>query len=397
MRLRDTGSTLEDSGQEHEKYASLMRIARDGIHLLDETGLLVDANPSFLRKIGLGEEAIGTVRVHDWDVGIPQHELLPMLRAILDEPRLFETRYRRPDGTEIDVEVQAGGIELRGRRYLIAAARDITPRKRLLDELAQKQRQLEELNASLEQRVQEAVADLRKKDQLLITQGRLAAMGEMLNNIAHQWRQPLNALSLTLANIKDAATPGEVDLAVIERAVAVGSRLVKKMSTTINDFSNFVRTERTGRPFDVDAKVRETVSLMEAAYRHLGIAIEVTGGCPRPLNGFANEYSQVLLNLLGNAKEAIESTGRGWGRITLGLEEREGRVRLTVRDDGGGIPEAVLDKIFDPYFSTKPGGSGIGLYMSRQIVERSFGGTITARNVDGGAELTVDVPLSFGA
>lgn len=397
MRLRDTGSTLEDSGQEHEKYASLMRIARDGIHLLDETGLLVDANPSFLRKIGHGEEAIGAVRVHDWDVGIPQHELLPMLRAILDEPRLFETRYRRPDGTEIDVEVQAGGIELRGRRYLIAAARDITPRKRLLDELAQKQRQLEELNASLEQRVQEAVADLRKKDQLLITQGRLAAMGEMLNNIAHQWRQPLNALSLTLANIKDAATPGEVDLAVIERAVAVGSRLVKKMSTTINDFSNFVRTERTGRPFDVDAKVRETVSLMEAAYRHLGIAIEVTGGCPCPLNGFANEYSQVLLNLLGNAKEAIESTGRGWGRITLGLEEREGRVRLTVRDDGGGIPEAVLDKIFEPYFSTKPGGSGIGLYMSRQIVERSFGGTITARNVDGGAELTVDVPLSFGA
>lgn len=382
--------------RERHRYLSIMKIAQDGIHLVDETGTLVEANESFLRMIGRGPEAIGALRVRDWDATIPEADILPTLRALLLHPGLFETRHRRKDGSLFDVEVHAGGVELEGKRYVLASARDITARKELESQLAQKQAQLEELNGSLERRVRSAVAELREKDQLLITQGRLAAMGEMLGNIAHQWRQPLNALALVLSNLKDEARFGELDADAVERAVTAGNRLVQGMSATINDFRDFFRPEKERRAFSALAQVRETISLIDASFRSAGITIEVLASSNLRLFGHANEYSQVLLNLLANAKQAIQSQGTGTGRVTLWLGERDGQGCLTVRDDGGGIPEAVLDKIFEPYFSTKESGSGIGLYMSRQIVERSLGGRITARNVPGGAELTVLIPLSDG-
>jgi len=380
--------------RERERYLSLMKIAQDGIHLLDETGTLVDANEAFLRMIGRGPEAIGALHARDWEGTIREEDLLPTLRALLLHPGLFETKHRRADGTLFPVEVHAGGVELEGKRYLLASSRDITARKELERQLAQKQAQLEELNSSLERRVRRSVAELRDKDQLLITQGRLAAMGEMLGNIAHQWRQPLNALGLVLANLKDAARYGDLDVDAVERAVTEGNRLVQRMSSTINDFRDFFRPEKERHPFSALAQIRETISLIDASFRSAGIAIEMESSSNLTLFGFSNEYSQVLLNLLANAKQAIQSTRKSGGRVTLWLGERDGQGCLTVTDNGGGIPEAILDKIFEPYFSTKDSGSGIGLYMSRQIVERSLGGKIVARNVPEGAEITVLVPLA---
>jgi signal transduction histidine kinase len=251
---------------------------------------------------------------------------------------------------------------------------------------------LEALNASLQQRVDQAVAELRSKDHILITQGRQAAMGEMIGNIAHQWRQPLNALSLVLANVRDASRFGELDRAAVEEAVDDANRLVQTMSTTISDFRNFLAPGKRKIVFSARTVIEETQRLVGASYRHDGIEIALEGASDVRLLGFPNEYSQVVLNLLSNARQAIQASKVTAGRITLWLETREDLGCLVVRDNGGGIPEAILGRIFEPYFSTRQAGSGIGLTMSRQIVEQSMGGRLEARNLEGGAEFTVLVP-----
>ncbi len=380
--------------RERERYRTLMTIARDGIHLLDMEGRLIEANDAFLASIGRRREEIGRLGVRDWDSALPDADVPAGLRQMARQAGVFEARHLRPDGRIVDVEVSAGGVELDGATFILASSRDISARKELERQLLANQAQLEALNRSLQERVDRTVAELRSKDQILIRQGRQAAMGEMIGNIAHQWRQPLNALSLVLANLRDASRFGELDASTVEEAVGTSNRLIQRMSSTINDFRDFLVPEKKKSVFSGRAEIDKTLQLIDASYRDAGIEVVVEETADVSLLGFSNEYSQVLLNLLSNAKQAIESSGVEHGRITLRLEARDGLACLVVRDNGGGIPEGILDKIFEPYFSTKPAGSGIGLYMSRQIIEQSLGGRLEARNVEGGAELTISTPVA---
>ena len=271
---------------------------------------------------------------------------------------------------------------------------EVAERRLAQDDLAGKQRQLEEMNRSLEQMVAAEVAKNREKDRILIIQGRQAAMGEMIGNIAHQWRQPLNALGMLLANIRDAYRFNELDEAYLDRSLANGNRLVQKMSSTINDFRNFFHPGKERVPFSAARQLRDTIALVKSSFDSANVAIELQTCTELTLLGFPNEYSQVLLNLLSNAKDAILSSGAAAGRIVVSLQERDGNGLVTVTDNGGGIEVESLDRIFEPYFSTKELGTGIGLYMSKMIIERNMGGSITARNVEGGAEFTIVTPLA---
>ncbi|NCB00377.1 MAG: HAMP domain-containing protein, partial [Clostridia bacterium] len=262
------------------------------------------------------------------------------------------------------------------------------------DLLEQKQLQLEQLNQSLQERVRTTVAELRSKDQLLISQGRQAAMGEMIGNIAHQWRQPLNTLALVLTNLHYAHEAGELTDEYMAEYIATGNRLIQKMSSTINDFSEFFRPNKVKMPFSAERQIRLAIEMVAESFVHcrIEITLEIDQDCT--LFGFPNEYSQVLLNLLNNARDAITGAKQEQGRIQVTLGVRQGQGVVSVQDNGGGIPEHVLDKIFEPYFSTKPMGTGIGLYMSKMIIEHNMQGRIEARNIVGGSELSVSVPLA---
>jgi len=250
-------------------------------------------------------------------------------------------------------------------------------------------------NETLEQRVAQEVAKNRQHEFLLIQQSRLAAMGEMIGNIAHQWRQPLNALGLLLYNIKDAYQFNTLDAAYLEHAVADGRRMVQKMSTTISDFANFFRPNKEIIVFSALEQIREAIALVESSFQQSNISIHIDASQDIKLMGFPNEYSQVLLNLLSNAKEAILAHNQTLpGRVDIVIAEQNGQGCVLVRDNGGGIPADILDRIFDPYFSTKGKGSGIGLYMSKMIVERNMMGGITAKNIEGGAEFSVCTSLT---
>lgn len=397
---------------------ALMDAIPDLIFCKDRNSIYRNCNAAFATGyVGLSKEQILGRSDYDFELTAEQAEFFQLSdRRVMQKeiPERHDVMIRLVDGRQIlvetvkvpfhDAEGNIAGIigvsrditerketEAKLREQALALAREIAERQFMQEALTYKQRQLEELNNSLEERIRTALKDLRLKDQLMITQNRQAAMGEMIGNIAHQWRQPLNALGLLLANIEDAYRFNELDEAFVQQAVADGTRLVQKMSTTISDFSNFFRPDKEIVPFSALQHIRETIALVESSFQSARIAIRLNAPCDVTLIGLPNEYSQVLLNLLSNAREAITASGQTAGAIDIRLREEGGRGYVTLSDNGGGIQPELLDKIFEPYFSTKPLGTGIGLYMSKMIIERNMDGRLSVCNIAGGAEFRIEV------
>jgi PAS domain S-box-containing protein len=278
-------------------------------------------------------------------------------------------------------------------RQAVLLADEIKERTRVQKELVIKQVQLEEFNQSLELRIAEAVTELRQKDQLLIQQGRLAALGEMINNIAHQWRQPLNNVGLIVQNLQISYASGTLTKEEMDKEVASAMGVIMHMSHTIDDFRNFFRPEKEKRRFSVNKAVAHALGFISASLISSGIQVDLVEEDAVVATGHQNEYSQVLLNILSNACDVLMERKIAEPRIRIAISRVNGRSVVLVSDNGGGIAEEVLPKIFDPYFTTKePGkGTGIGLYMSKAIIEQSMDGSLAARNVSGGAEFRIEV------
>lgn len=277
---------------------------------------------------------------------------------------------------------------------VIESVRDITDKREVESELALKQQQLENINSSLEQRVKESVDELRQKDAQLIQQNRLASMGEMINNIAHQWRQPLNNIGLILQNLPFSVKTGEMDVSGLEKETADAMEIIKHMSSTIDDFRNFFRKDKEKRIFSINKVLEKSLKLVAPTLTNDKIQVELKCAQEITANGYQNEYAQVLLNILANAREVLTDRRTPDPRIRiLLLAGEQGRSVLTISDNGGGIADDVMPRIFDPYFTTKgPGkGTGIGLYMSKVIMEQNMDGRLTARNIINGAEFVIEL------
>lgn len=263
-----------------------------------------------------------------------------------------------------------------------------------INERKEAEEALTELNTTLEQRVQEEVAKNRDKDHILIQQSRLAAMGEMVHNIAHQWRQPLNSLMLLISNVQDDFRFKTMTEDSLQHDVTTARRLIDRMSSTIDDFRDFFRPDREAADFDVAQTVSEAVFIVDATLKNNRIQLSQELAKGLTATGFPNQFAQSVLNVLMNAKEAIVNRQVEEGHIQLRLTREKDDAVLAVEDNGGGIPGDVLPKIFDPYFTTKEQGSGIGLYMVKTIVEKNMGGHVEAANTDKGARFTLRIPLT---
>jgi PAS domain S-box-containing protein len=285
------------------------------------------------------------------------------------------------------VEMCVVKTEWEGEPVRLASLRDVTERKRVEEQLREKTAQLEELNRTLAERVREEVDKNREKDHLLILQSRQAAMGEMIGNIAHQWRQPLTAISLLVQDLGECYVYGDFTKEYLDTNIRNALNVIQHMSHTIDDFRNFFKQEKEKQAFSVGEVVARSLSFIESSLRFNNIAVEIEIDDDLLAFGFPNEFSQVLINIIGNAKEAFRERGTSDPLIRIqGCREGKKTV-VTIADNAGGIPEEIIDRIFEPYFTSRKqeNGTGLGLYMSKTIIEKNMDGKLTVSNVDGGA------------
>ncbi len=243
------------------------------------------------------------------------------------------------------------------------------------------------INTTLKRRVDQALRLARQKEQVLIQQSRHAALGEMIGNIAHQWRQPLNALGLLLQNIEFAYQEGALDDRYLARTVEKGKRLTQQMSQTIDDFRDFFKPNKESEIFHVDAALKTVMDIVGSSLNNNQIEIIKEIDHDVCIKGFIGEFSQVLVNLINNAKDILIEKEMLSHKISIRIASKDGKALIEIEDNGGGIPPQIIDKVFDPYFTTKEQGkgTGIGLYMSRVIIEHNMKGELTVENRDNGA------------
>ncbi|MFA7242846.1 MAG: ATP-binding protein [Sulfuricellaceae bacterium] len=263
----------------------------------------------------------------------------------------------------------------------------------LQERVSKSEAELRNLTRELEIRVHEELGKNREKDHLLIQQSRLAAMGEMIHNIAHQWRQPLTALGILLANIEDDSKFQELTPETLSEQVKTAFTIIDRMSSTIDDFRNFFRPSREKAPFTLQNSLGLAVAMISASLKHEEITLVLPSADIVLVDGYDNEFAQVLVNIITNARDAIIERGIPNGKIEITIGQENGQAWLSIADNGGGIADSALPKIFDPYFTTKEKGSGIGLYMSRMIME-NMGGSIEAHDKEQGAEFVLRLPLA---
>ena len=261
-----------------------------------------------------------------------------------------------------------------------------------IDREAQRQETERALKIEISERLQ-AVEVLRQQEHMLIQQNRQAAMGEMIGNIAHQWRQPLNTLGLFTQRLGFFYGTPSFDKEFLNTSIAKSMEIIQYMSRTIDDFRNFFSAEREKSEFRVTVAVSKALSLVEAGFNEYKIAIEKNEKDDVAVYGFPNEYAQVLLNIFMNARDVMNERNVESPRLKITVATENGVSVVTIADNAGGIAEDIIGKVFDPYFTTKgpQQGTGVGLFMSKAIIENNMGGRLSVRNTGEGAEFRIEV------
>lgn len=247
------------------------------------------------------------------------------------------------------------------------------------------------LNIELEKKIEEEVNKNRQKDHMLVQQSRLAAMGEMIASIGHQWRQPLNNLSLLIQDVREAQEFKELDDRYVNRFTKESMVLIKHMSRTINDFRKFYLPNKEKAVFSLSESIEYALSIFSLSLKNHNIHVQFEYRGQQKVYGFQNEFIQVILNIFMNAKDAFVSHNIENRKLSIKIDEDEWFYMTEIIDTGGGIDSSLLEKIFDPYFTTRQNGTGLGLYMAKVIIENMHG-NVKAENTGNGARFLLFMP-----
>ncbi|MCF7919511.1 MAG: HAMP domain-containing histidine kinase [Candidatus Cloacimonetes bacterium] len=237
--------------------------------------------------------------------------------------------------------------------------------------------------------------ELRKKDILISAQSRQAAMGEMIGFIAHQWKQPLNAIGVIVQNLEDSYNYGELTDDSLKNCTETVMQQIKYMSETINDFRNFFVPQQEKSLFQISDIIRQTLRFVDLSFKRndIDLTLNIDSNCA--INGRSNELAQVLLNILNNARDAFleRDIPPSERQVKITHSRLDDTCQIYINDTAGGISDNLMENIFDPYFTTKSSsnGTGLGLFISKRIVEEHFHGKLSARNTGNGVEFLIEL------
>jgi len=269
------------------------------------------------------------------------------------------------------------------------------PIRKIFTAVSKETSELGKLAKNLDDTIALKTLEIAKKDRLLQNQNKFAELGELIGNIAHQWRHPLTRLSLTVQNLRAFKKRGKLSDEIFKDAVENSLYQIEFMSNTIENFRNFYKKDDVKREFSIKSAIDGILSIIGTVIEHRHIKLEIS--CPEDIFIFANknELSQILMNIIINAKDAIETKGTEGGLINIHTQKEENEIIIEIEDNAGGIPSEVAAKIFDPYFTTKSEkGTGIGLYIAKMIAKEKFNGDISVANGEKGAIFRVVLDAS---
>lgn len=232
---------------------------------------------------------------------------------------------------------------------------------------------------------------IARNQQLLIQKSKMASMGEMIGNIAHQWRQPLSQLSGLFFDIESAYDYKELDKKYLTQRADEANDLIEYMSKTIDDFKEFYNPNTKKEKFNLIKTVQSAIKIVDSSLEFHNIKVSLHVDSSLHVEGFSNEFSQVILNLISNSKDIALIRDIKKPQIKIFSESIGDKISLHVEDNCGGIDKENIEKIFEPYFTTKyEYGTGIGLYMCKVIIENKMGGKIFAKNIKDGSQFTIE-------
>lgn len=371
--------SLHDLISRKEELQAVFDLAANGISILDKDGKFLYANKFLQTKMGYTMEEL-------------REESCISLSS---------QQYENPSKTAIKKAIQYGGVEkfrkvcvtkagvpinvsmslsyIKSTNEILMITSDIT-----------KDIQYQE---KLRKQVEKELIKRDEQNKVMCHQSRLAAMGEMINSIAHQWRQPLNALGLIIQGLRHINNEQKVDTQLLREIEIEIMEKISFMSETIDDFSSFFKKSKEKEGFDALENINIAIRLIEAQLKAYGIKITINDQklIDKNIFGFSNEFRQVILNLINNAMDSIILAKQQNGQIDIILRNEENDLIIQVCDNGNGIKKENIDKIFDPYFTTKREGSGIGLYMSKLIIEHHMGGLFFVENNSTGACFNIKI------
>jgi len=382
---------------EDDIYKAIIDSTKEGFWLLDEELNIISINNAFANMLGYEKHEL---------IGKKPYELFALIdeqqtfceeqadEAFNSVQRSYELTFVSKESRSIHTIVNATTMHLPNQLVrTFAFITDISEQKELEQTLKEQKHSINMMNQSLAQRIEAEVQANRKKDHIMYQQARLASMGEMVANIAHQWRQPLNIIALIIQEFYISGQLGTLDREKLEKEYTRANSVLQYMSNTIDDFRTFFKHNDIGELFQVKSAVDSVFTLVSKALEHNNIEVTVTIDDDLYIFGHKNEFVQALINLINNAREAM-MVQADQGRLEITAYREDGEVKITVQDSGGGIRSEDIDKIFEPYFTTKhqTQGTGLGLYMSHQIIVNNMGGSIYAMNRDAGTCFYITLP-----
>ena len=345
---------IETLKQKNSNFQSLFDMMMEGIVVSDENRRIIDVNQAALKMFAINnkDEAIGTY-VLEYVAPFEIEKVKESFRQEIAAAQ--ELTLLKKDGTSMSAIAGGRNMFLNGTKVRLTSVLDIT--------------------------------EIKEKDRQLALQSRLAQMGELLNMIAHQWRQPLAAITATTTAMKMRLMLDKFDEASFTKELEQIEAFAQHLSRTIDDFRDFYKEDKITYKVSLAEITKEVLNIVRASFQSKNITLQTDFSCNETIETYANEIKQVLLNLLKNAEEVLLEREVSEPSIVIETACNDAGHILRVRDNAGGIADEIQEKIFEPYFSTKneQGGTGLGLYMSKKIIESHCQGKLHVYNDDKGA------------